>query len=125
MNSRQRAKYRAQLEKKREELAAGFNAARDRGVRGAGEGDKDYIDYAVSSYTKEFLLSLSDMERKQLVAVEDALTSIADGSYGTCSECEEEIEPKRLEAVPWARYCLECQELADRGLLRASAGDED
>lgn len=118
MNSRTKARFKALLEKKREELAADFNAARHRGVEGGGEGDKDYIDYAVSSYTKEFLLSLSDMERRQLVAVEDALVSIKDGSYGTCEHCEEPIETKRLEAVPWAKYCLECQELADRGLLR-------
>jgi DnaK suppressor protein len=125
VNSRQKARFKTLLQKKREELANDFNAARSRGVAGAGEGDKDYIDYAVSSYTKEFLLSLSDMERRQLVAVEDALVMIDDGSYGTCNECEEPIETKRLEAVPWAKYCLSCQEMADRGLLRDSDDEDD
>lgn len=118
MNSRTKTRFKTLLEKKRTELAQDFNAARHRGVEEGSDGDKDYVDYAVSSYTKEFLLSLSDMERRQLVAVEDALTAIKDGSYGTCIHCEEDIETKRLDAVPWARYCLECQELADRGLLR-------
>jgi DnaK suppressor protein len=125
VNSRTKARFKTVLEKKRTELALDFNAARSRSVAETSEGDKDYVDYAVSSYTKEFLLSLSDMERRQLVAVEDALISIKDGSYGTCQECEEEIEAKRLDAVPWARYCLECQELADRGLLRDSDEDDD
>lgn len=124
MNSRTKARFKTLLEQKREELANDFNAARNRGVAGGGEGDKDYIDYAVSSYTKEFLLSLSDMERRQLIAVEDALLSLKEGSYGTCAECEEPIETKRLEAVPWAKYCLGCQELADRGLLRDRDEDE-
>lgn len=125
MNSRTKTRFKTLLEKKRTELANDFNAARTRGVEESSEGDKDYVDYAVSSYTKEFLLSLSDMERRQLVAVEDALVAIKDGSYGTCIECEEAIETKRLDAVPWARYCLECQELADRGLLRDSDDDDD
>lgn len=125
MNSRTKTRFKTLLEKKRTELAVEFNAARTRGVEESSEGDKDYVDYAVSSYTKEFLLSLSDMERRQLVAVEDALVAIKDGSYGTCIECDEEIETKRLDAVPWARYCLECQELADRGLLRDSDDDDD
>ena len=125
MNSRTKTRFRTLLEKKRTELALDFNAARSRGVDEGSEGDKDYVDYAVASYTKEFLLSLSDMERRQLTAVEEALVAIKDGSYGTCMECEEEIETKRLDAVPWARYCLECQELADRGLLRDSDDDDD
>jgi DnaK suppressor protein len=125
VNSRTRTRFKTLLEKKRTELANDFNAARTRGVEESSEGDKDYVDYAVSSYTKEFLLSLSDMERRQLVAVEDALVAIKDGSYGTCVECEEAIETKRLDAVPWARYCLDCQELADRGLLRDSDDDDD
>lgn len=119
MNSKQLARFRKLLEEKRVELAEGFSAVRSRSSEGADEGDKDYIDYAVSSYTKEFLFSLSDLEREQLLRVDDALKSIDEGTYGTCDECGETIEDKRLKAVPWAVYCLSCQELADRGLLVA------
>jgi len=125
LNSKQLARYRSLLEEKRHELLEGFEAARSR-TSDSDEEDKDYIDYAVSSYTKEFLFSLSDMERQQLVRVEAALKAIDDGSYGACDECGEDIEIKRLQAVPWATFCLSCQELADRGLLRprSSGGDD-
>jgi DnaK suppressor protein len=81
------------------------------------DGIEDYVDYAVSSYTKEFLLSLSSMERRQLQLVEQAMRRIRDGSYGFCEECSEKIGKKRLEAVPWARHCIRCQEMEEKGLL--------
>jgi DnaK suppressor protein len=124
LNTKQLARYRALLEEKRAELLEGFESARSR-TSDSDEEDKDYIDYAVSSYTKEFLFSLSDMERQQLVRVEDALKSIDAGTYGACDECGEEIEVKRLQAVPWAVFCLRCQELADRGLLRPHSSSEE
>jgi DnaK suppressor protein len=111
---------------KREELVRDVEEVRNRSAQDTDEDDKDYIDYAVSSYTKEFLYSLSDLERKQLILVDKALTAIEEETYGTCEECGEEIEDKRLNAVPWATHCLACQELSDRGLLRArAAADED
>lgn len=124
MRTRELVRYRNLLEEKRTELLEGFEAARSRTVDGDKE-DKDYIDYAVSSYTKEFLYSLSDLERRQLIRVEDALKSIDEGTYGTCEECGENIEDKRLKAVPWAQYCLSCQELADRGLLQPHRDEEE
>lgn len=124
MNSKQAARYRAVLEEKRRELAEGFESARSASSQAPDEGDKDYIDHAVSSYTKEFLYSLSDLERGQLLQVERALETIDEGTYGTCHECGEEIEEKRLKAVPWASFCLACQELSDRGLLKPRMHDE-
>ncbi|MDQ3041489.1 MAG: TraR/DksA C4-type zinc finger protein [Acidobacteriota bacterium] len=49
--------------------------------------------------------------------INEALERIADKEYGECQNCEKEISPKRLDAVPWARYCLACQELVEQGLL--------
>ena len=80
-------------------------------------GTEDYIDYAVSSYTKEFVLSLTEMDRKQLVMVEEALARLARGEYGLCQQCAEEIPRKRLEVAPWVRYCVRCQGLEEQGLL--------
>jgi DnaK suppressor protein len=129
INSKQKSRVKALLEQKRHELAEGFNESRARGTQGsADEGGEDYIDYAVSSYTKEFLYSLSDMERTQLLMVDRALRSLEEGTYGTCEECGDEIEEKRLQAVPWAIYCLSCQELSDRGILEprdGTAGEEE
>jgi len=56
-----------------------------------------------------------DRESNMLRNVRGALSRIADGSYGTCLHCEEEISPKRLERLwPWTAYCIKCQEAADR-----------
>ena len=118
-------KVKALLEQKRTELAEDYSAARSRTSQDRDDGGEDYIDTAVASYTKEFLYSLTDLERRQLIAVEKALGTIDEGTYGTCEECGEAIEDKRLEAVPWASYCLSCQELADRGLLSTRSDDEE
>lgn len=80
----------------------------------------DPVDLAVSNYSKNVQLSLSENESRQLELVNEAIERIDDDEYGICQNCEEEINPKRLAAVPWARYCLDCQELREQGLL-----DED
>ncbi len=58
-------------------------------------------------------------------SIELALARIEDGSYGTCLECEEDISPKRLRAVPWAAYCIRCQNLADGKRKEAGAEQRD
>ena len=55
-----------------------------------------------------------DREFNQLRDARAALRRIQEGNFGICQECEEEIHPKRLAAVPWATFCLRCQEAADR-----------
>ena len=125
MNKQQVDRFKKLLQEKREELVRDVEETRSRSAEDTEEEDKDYIDYAVSSYTKEFLLTLSDLERKQLDAVDRALDAVKEGTYGTCNECGEDIEEKRLKALPWATFCLRCQELSDRGLLRDRTDDED
>ena len=77
----------------------------------------DPVDLAVRNYSKNVMLAVSENESRQVVLINEALERIADQEYGACQNCEKEINPKRLEAVPWARYCLECQELVEQGLL--------
>lgn len=77
----------------------------------------DPVDLAVTNYSKNVMLSVSENESRQLMLINDALERIEDGEYGLCQNCEEEIVEKRLNAVPWAKYCLACQELDERGLL--------
>jgi DnaK suppressor protein len=48
--------------------------------------------------------------------VSEALERIEDGTYGTCAECEEPVSEKRLAAIPWAKYCIRCQEVADKSI---------
>ena len=78
---------------------------------------QDVGDKAESSYTKEFLLNLSDAERKQLTLVDEALLRLEKGEFKTCQACGKEIGKKRLAAVPWARHCIECQEKEEQGVL--------
>ncbi len=80
----------------------------------------DPVDLAVRNYSKNVQLAVSENESKQLALIDDALLRIEDDEYGSCLNCEKEINPKRLAAIPWARFCLDCQELLEKGLL-----DED
>jgi DnaK suppressor protein len=80
----------------------------------------DPVDLAVRNYSKNVMLAVSENESKQLTLIDEALIRIDDNEYGPCQNCEKEINPKRLSAIPWARYCLDCQELLEKGLL-----DED
>ncbi|HYL92008.1 MAG TPA: TraR/DksA family transcriptional regulator, partial [Alphaproteobacteria bacterium] len=83
---------------------------------------QDIADRAASSYTKEFLFSQSNSERQLLHMVETALQRLREGSFGECVSCGDEINAKRLEAVPWTRHCIGCQEKLERGQLE-EAGD--
>ena len=80
-------------------------------------GTQDIADKAANSYTKEFLFSLSNSERQLLQQVDDALARIADRRYGVCASCEDPMNLKRLQAVPWAILCITCQEKQEQGLL--------
>jgi DnaK suppressor protein len=77
----------------------------------------DPVDLAVRNYSKNVMLAVSENDSRQLLLINEALVRIDDDEYGTCQNCEKEINPKRLDAIPWARYCLSCQELVEQGLL--------
>ena len=77
----------------------------------------DPVDLAVRNYSKNVMLAVSENESKQLALIDQALLRLEDDEYGLCQNCEEPINPKRLAAIPWARYCLNCQELVEKGML--------
>ena len=77
----------------------------------------DPVDLAVRNYSKNVMLAVSENESKQVTLIDEALQRIEDEEYGLCQNCEKEINPKRLAALPSARYCLDCQELQEKGLL--------
>ena len=70
----------------------------------------DTYDLASEEREREIHLILSDRDRDKLQAIEDALDRIEDGEYGVCEECEEEIAQARLQALPFTRMCVTCQE---------------
>jgi DnaK suppressor protein len=74
-------------------------------------------------HSSECQMAVVNLDRKssQLREVRAALRRMHVGTFGTCMECEEEIGVKRLDAVPWAPFCIVCQELEDRS--RMSGGE--
>ncbi|HAV40961.1 MAG TPA: hypothetical protein DCW97_00915 [Acidobacteria bacterium] len=75
----------------------------------------DVVDKAETSYTKEFLLGLTDSEREQLQQIDQALDRLEKGEYGHCQVCHKEIGKKRLQIIPWTPYCISCQEKIEGG----------
>ena len=121
--SRAMRRFRQVLLDKYNGLVRAYNSAKGDTRRVTTDGTEDYIDYAVSSYDRDFSLSLSEMERSQIRMIEDALRRIDRGEYGDCLQCGEPIPEKRLEVEPWARHCVRCQALEEQGLLQARPYD--
>ena len=118
-------RFRQMLLAKYDDLVRAYNSSRGDTRRVTSDGTEDYIDYAVSSYDRDFSLSLSEMERSQMRMIEDALRRIERGEYGDCQQCGEPIPEKRLEVEPWARHCVRCQALEEQGLLAQRPYDAD
>lgn len=114
MRAKDRKYFRKRLLEKRSELVSVVQKTENYGREVDNQNEAmDLADRASSSYTKEFMFSKSDSDRQLLQTVVDALDRIEEGSYGECENCGESVERKRLEAVPWAALCLNCQEQAE------------
>jgi DnaK suppressor protein len=112
--------FRKKLETRQEDLRHMVSRNQQDGRSADDEATQDIADRAASSYTKEFLFSQSNNDRQLLQMVDGALARLREGTFGECVSCGKEINPKRLEAVPWTRHCIECQEKAEKGELEAT-----
>lgn len=112
---------RQRLEKQRDEILNMYKQDLRAGQESADDGTEDIVDRANNAYNRELMFSLSDTERNTLLQIENALRRMDEGSYGRCSNCGQSIALPRLEALPWARFCVDCQELAEKGLLEVEA----
>ncbi|HET6266161.1 MAG TPA: TraR/DksA C4-type zinc finger protein [Acidobacteriota bacterium] len=118
MDKKTLERYRKRLLEKRKEMIDEFHKNVDyRKESATDDGTQDIADKANMAYNKEFLFSLTDSERDLLAMIDDAIVRLKKGEFGVCSNCSNDIKSTRLEAVPWAKYCLSCQELQERGLL--------
>ena len=108
---------RARLLEQRQEIVNMYNQDVRAGQESTDEPTEDIVDRANNSYNRELMFSISDSERQLLLQIEDAINRMNAGTYGRCTNCGNTIHPLRLEAVPWARFCIDCQELAEKGLL--------
>jgi DnaK suppressor protein len=115
------AALRDRLIEQRREMYDLYNQDIRAGQESADDGTEDIVDRANNHYNRELMFSLSDTERQRLLQIEDALRRMDEGAYGRCANCAGPINPLRLEAVPWTRFCIDCQELVERGMLDAEA----
>jgi len=117
MDKKKLETFKKRLEERQQTLRKTVSRTEEDGRIADQDTAQDIADRAASSYTKEFLFSQSNNERQLLAMVETALQRIREGAFGECVSCGNEINAKRLEAVPWTRYCIECQEKLENGQL--------
>lgn len=111
------AALRQRLEQQRDEIMDMYKQDVRAGQESADDGTEDIVDRANNSYNRELMFSISDSERQMLLQVEEAIRRMDEGAYGRCANCHRNINILRLEAVPWTRFCIDCQEMAEKGLL--------
>ena len=85
-----------------------------RETRGDAARYADPADQAASEYERQSLMHKAAAARQMIATLHRALDRLREGNFGECAECGGEIEAKRLEAIPWARYCVKCQEARER-----------
>jgi DnaK suppressor protein len=121
MDKKKLESFKKKLETRQQDLRRTVSRTEQDGRTVDEDSAQDVADRAASSYTKEFLFSQSNNDRQILAMVEGALARIREGSFGECVSCGKEINPKRLEAVPWTRHCIGCQEKLEQGLLEETS----
>jgi len=113
LNKKEMDVYKKNLIVRRNEIVRKLSEFRNESKEVETDIAQDVADKAESSYTKEFLLSLSDVEREQLFQIDAALKRIERKEFGSCQMCQKEINKKRMNALPWTPYCIECQEKSE------------
>ena len=102
-------KLRQQLEEKSKEIRASLETSRA-GKALIGEQTQNLEDLPVQAHEEWIFLNRNSIDVSLLREIEEALDRIDEGVYGECMDCDEPISTKRLEAIPWARYCIACHE---------------
>ncbi|WP_241654037.1 TraR/DksA family transcriptional regulator [Geovibrio thiophilus] len=119
MDAERLSYHRQKLLDMKKELIEKLNEKYNEAIKLGTEGVQDSADEAYNIYNKNLMLGKVETDALKLRLVEQALQRIANGTYGVCIECEEEIEQRRLEYVPFARYCTDCKsELEKKGLIK-------
>jgi DnaK suppressor protein len=109
--------YEDALRSKQAELLDSYQRDKAAGNYQPDDGIQDLADKAASAYSKELNFSLSDGERNLLMLIDEAFARMREETYGVCTNCGATIGEKRLQAVPWTPFCIDCQELQEKGML--------
>ena len=99
------------LQDKAAELRRRMSADKAAAIVSRLEDPSDSGDLSQQSHEEWLFLNRNSLEKSLLREVEEALLRVREGVYGICQECEEPISPKRLQALPWAKFCVRCQEM--------------
>lgn len=118
------ANYRRILEKKAEEVRSSMSAQKAAQVVARLDIPSDEGDLSQQSHEEWIFLNRNTIDMKLLREISGALHRMDTEQYGTCMECEEAISVKRLDAVPWARYCVKCQDLVAARIASGEAVEE-
>ncbi|MBN2313778.1 MAG: TraR/DksA C4-type zinc finger protein [Sedimentisphaerales bacterium] len=129
LSSAEIKKFRAMLIEKRNEILGSVTSMETETLRRE-RSDLSNLpihmaDMGSDSYEIENTIGLMSSERKILVAINEALDRIENGTYGICEGEGEAIPKARLEAIPWARYCVNCATLLEKGLLAAKDEEDE
>ena len=112
MNKKDMQKFKKILEEKRNDLLNVVKTKKERDLVDNEIGDE--IDSAAQNAEKELMFELNDNEKVMIDAIESALRRIEKGSFGLCESCGGKIAEPRMNALPWVRYCIECQSKAEK-----------
>ena len=104
--------YQSLLLKKRDEILA--SARSEPEALSASVQSPDAVEFAVRTLEQDVTVVTANMRSRTLKEIERALARCAGGTYGVCEACGEDISPNRLKAIPWARFCVNCQEMLSR-----------
>jgi DnaK suppressor protein len=113
MNKKEKQEFQRTLLDKKEQIVHKLSQVLIESKEVEANVAQDLVDKAESSYTKEFLLSLSDTERNHLMLIDEALRRLERDGFGLCQLCGQEIGKKRIEALPWTPTCIHCQQKAE------------
>ena len=112
-------KFRQRLLVRRRELTKDMNHLEDEALGDSASGDLSTIpfhmaDLGTDTFDRDFALGLMENSAEELVALDEALARIRDGRYGMCDLCGEAIPRARLEAIPYTKHCVPCQQKQER-----------
>ena len=117
MKSSEMERYKKILLDKRSDLLDRVRSARNSETEDGDKAAPDLGDRAITTVTRDLMYQLTTGERDILRRIDYALDRIDNGAYGDCVHCGNTVQKGRLDAVPWARHCIDCQELQDSGQL--------
>lgn len=120
MSTKEMKNFRRLLETKRDELLASTGDREEIRIEHAAE----EFDRLQQQLNREVAIRNLDRGSMLLKQVQSALARLDDETFGVCLRCDEEIPEKRLRAVPWAAYCVPCQEIIDRQRAAGASGDD-